>query len=777
MKPSPLSLSSADQQRIGEIHRLAQGGAASVDELISRLTEPSWAVRRAVVAALGALGEPAVRPLCDVLRFRRDNEARLAAAVDALVASRARVEEEVVSLSRNPDPQVAAEAAQILGRRRAPESVPVLSALVEHADDNVAVAAIESLGRIGGAEALDSLLAVVDSGNFFRTFPAIGVLARSGDRRAIEPLARLLDNPLYAQEAARALGRLGFVESVSSLSRLLTRPHDSAVRAGALALFEVRSAFLARYGTSSAVERTLREAVSRPGAIRRVAQAVADAPPHEQQALCQVVGWLKGEPARAALLALLDAAPAAAAEALKLLGHEVEEDVLLALREGDSARRLLLLPLIVGQKSAVEECILCLDDPDPAVRTAACDAITRLMDPAAVPALFAHLADPNPRVAQSVVAAIQSLGSAETERLSMEAARSPEPRVRRAALRIISYFGFTSALPLLEGAVRGPDEGLREVALQGLPYIDDPRALQALLEAACSTSERTRAGVMRALGQTSAEPQVLQVLRGGLEDPDPWVRYFAAQSLGRLDDAASAPALVALMQDPAGQVRAGVVDALSRLHTPEAFAALKQAATAEDPDLQRAALLGLGISKNPEALPILVQEAESEDAATRLIALSAAAEFDTPVVLPVLARAARDSDESVRNAAIGHLAAWQGPGATQVLVGLLSSTPIRERVVAALATPADGRIAGLLAALDSADEDTASHILSALARMGRADATSAILSAIDLPSPAARRAAAETLAALDTPEARAALSRAAKDPDPEIRRLAGSAER
>src|SRR6185369_11926875 len=86
--PAPaLSLSEAERRRVEEVGRLTAAGAASVAPLMDMLADPSWTVRRAVVAGLGSLGEPAVRALCAYITTRRADEAALAAAVDALVAS------------------------------------------------------------------------------------------------------------------------------------------------------------------------------------------------------------------------------------------------------------------------------------------------------------------------------------------------------------------------------------------------------------------------------------------------------------------------------------------------------------------------------------------------------------------------------------------------------------------------------------------------------------------------------------------------------------------
>src|SRR5690606_33826533 len=148
--------------------------------------------------------------------------------------------------------------------------------------------------------------------------------------------------------------------------------------------------------------------------------------------------------------------------------------------------------------------------------------------------------------------------------------------------------------------------------------LDEPRALDALLEAARSPHERVRAAVMRALGHTRGDVRVAAMLLRGVSDPDPWARYFAAQSLGRLQIERAAPALARLLDDPAGQVRVAGIEALSHLRGELAFSALRRAASAADADVSRAALIGLGISRRPEAQAILLEASGADDPATRL---------------------------------------------------------------------------------------------------------------------------------------------------------------
>ncbi|RKH58757.1 HEAT repeat domain-containing protein [Corallococcus aberystwythensis] len=775
-KQHPLSLSADDRARVEEVEQLARQGPVSLPVLVDGLDAPSWAVRRAVVSALARLGTPSVEPLCDVLRHRRDNEARIAAAVDALVAATGEVEGPVEVLGDDPNPAIVCDAAQVLGRRRSRRSVPLLSRLIVHPDDNVAVAAIEALGRVGGGAAVDALLSSLGSGNFFRIFPAIDVLGRSGDPTVVPALMALLSDPFYVLEAARALGRTGQEASVPALVGLLQRGNDAVVRVAAVALVEIHDAQVQRFGGARMVPSVLRSTSSEPHPTgRRLAQVIAGADAGEKTAVARLLGWVGGADAATGLLKLLDSqdlgVSRAAAAALGELGAEADAQILQALREGDSSRRRVLLPLVGKRSAAVPDVLLCLEDRDATVRALAAETLSRIGDTSAVPALFARLSDEDPRVSQAVVGAIQSLGSDTTENLALEAARSTDSRQRRAALRIVAYFGYPRGLDALLLAMRDPDERLRDAAIYGLPFIDDPRAVDALLAAASHESERTRATAMRALGQTDKQARITSTLLGGLNDRDPWVRYYACQSLGKLNEEAAADAIVALANDDAGQVRVAVVDALAHMHTESAMAALRRAASSSDADVRRAALLGLGVARRPDALPVLLEAVHSDDPATRLVALSAVAEYDAPETLPALLRAAGDRDDSVRSAAVGFLATRTGTHATQQLVSLLGDVMLREQVVSALALPVEGRLPGLMAALEVADDATAPLLVAALARMRRADARAALMQSLIGASPSGRRAAAPAVAALGTVEAREALDRAAhRDEDPEVRR-------
>lgn len=770
-------LSAVDRARIEEISRLARGGA--VEELVELLAEPSWAVRRSVVACLARIGS-AVELLCAELVGDRSHEARLSGAVEALSASNGDADEAVLRLIGEGQSQAAVlcDAAQILGRRQCTRAVPSLARLMVSEDRNVAAAAAEALGRIGGAGTVEPLIVAVESRDFFRIFPAISPLGHSADPRSIPPLVTLLSEPRYAAEAAEALGHSAHLTAALPLMALLVNVDGDLVRAAAGALTRLRIHREMRF------DEELRSATAAPfaaAARSRLRGCRKDGSAADRIALTMVLGWLNDDDAIAELVESFLAPTddvASVATALSDLGSMAEPRLHQALRDGDSAQRLRLMAIIKPTRAGLAVFVACLDDAEPRVRAQACQALSRIGSVAAVAALFRFIGDANAYVSQAAVGAIQSLGSVEAKALAIEAARSSDPRRRRAALRILGYFGFPEGLELMVEALSDADERIRDAAINGLPFIEDPRALVVLLEASESPAPRTRATAMRALGQTAAQGAAPAALSRGIRDDDAWVRYYACQALGKLGIGATLDDVIALIDDPAGQVRVAAIEAIAKLGNGRATAVLDGACRSPDPDIRRAAILGLGGCKAAEALPILLREACSEDSTTRLFALAALSEIDSSEATEALVRATLDPVLLVRNAARASLSARPGPEAARWLIAQLLEPEGRSAALAALQSPIAGRFEAITAALQIAEPPLASLLITALAHTRAPAGLAAVEAAMELDNVHARRSAALALTELDGSASQAILDRAKlEDPDDEVRRICAAALR
>lgn len=771
------AITEAERSRIEQVDRLVAVGARGVADLIASLSEPSWTVRRAVVAGLASLGNDAVSALCTFLREQRTSEAAIAAAVDALAASMGSAATgEVVALAAHRNPAVVADAVQILGRRRAVDALPLLAMLVEHADDNVAVAAIEALGMIGGTAAVESLVRVVESRKFFRTYPAIQVLARTGDPRAVPPLAALIVDESYRFEVVRALGRTGNANAIKPILSVIRTPSESIVRLVAVSLAElIERAEWA--GTGEHVNEVLRKETS--PLLSRFVSALRGGDPEERTAIAKLLGRAGDLSVLPSITALLDdsATAPAATDALEHLGRSSDEGLVEALRASDPSKRAALLPLVRSTAAAATIRDL-LADEDSEVRARACEALARIGDTTAVNALFTALGDSSARVAHAAISAILTLGSNETEALALEAARAGRPGVRRHAIRLIGAFGFASGFDVLNEAIKESDRKISELAITGLGSVDDPRVDALLAELAGSKDDALRAAVMRAAGLRGGSESV-KLLAAGLSDPAAWERYYAAQSLGRIgiDDAPDVSRLlIERLRDSAPHVRIAVLEALSKLRSQEAWDAVVRAATSRDADERRAGLVGVGLHAREGATLILVEASRSEDPATRLVAISALAKFDDPAALATLDAAVADGTREVRDAALSVLAERDDEGAAHVLVDWALRSQPEHPVQRALSRPGVGRIAVIKSRLLTADPRSAPLLVAALGRMQTETSRQALLEALASANPAARAAAATALVASGHAAATRAVSAlVATDPDPEVRRVCAAA--
>lgn len=774
-RPAP-----ADSHAIAEVQALGREGAIAIPRLLDLLIISSWSVRREVVAQLAKLGRPAAEAMCLQLTSQRKSEVRLAALVDALVASQGEVEDLLVALLEDVNVAVICDGLQVVGRRRMVVASRQVMKLTEHEDDNVAVASIEALGQLGGAEAVSCLLSVVKNGAFFRSFPAIDVLGRLGDTRAVEPLIALLGDALRGPEAARALGRLGDETAIPSLLRLLSAPQVATNRIAAVALADLHERSLRRYGTPVAFERALAPDVDHAAIAVRLERALRGADAAEQRAVGTLLGFLSSSGSVESLRPLLDE-PGAVAEAgaasLARLARRGDAEVFELLEALDSEHRLLLVPKLAGISAAVPALVSCLGDADVRVRLLACDALAKTGDPSCAPALFELLGDPDISISQAATGALQALGSRLVEDLALAAVVGSPKNRRQAALRVVGHIGSERGVAVLLDAAKQPDERTREIALQGLSNVGGATARQALLDAAAHDSARTRAAATRGLGHLEPTPETLQRLRDATSDADAWVRYYACQALGNAGDAEAAELLLARVQDAAGQVRVAAVDAMARLSTPAALEALGRAAQHDDLEVRRAALAGIGTTRKHALLPLLLDASYAPETATRLVAASGLARFEDPAALNRVCDIARgDPEPSVQHAAIELLADKLTPPATAALIGLLASEGFRSRAANALARHVTSRTAQLAAALEQASAEVAEALVTVLTSLPSGTSEVVLLSALDAGNEHARRAAVRALRfAFDSQAVDRALARAAsQDPDPEVRRVAAA---
>jgi HEAT repeat protein len=392
------------------------------------------------------------------------------AAVEPLVA---------IVKDRETHPRARAEAAVALGEIGEPSAAgPLLAAIAEATDRDTTEAnrrIAEALGVLRAKEAVPKLLELARSPNGYLQVAAVDALGAIRDPAAVDTLLDLATSdkvePFTAKKALVALGRIGDPRAAKTVLRMLfeERPGVSFFDAASfavsqigapmapplLAVLEGRDAELARWASTRGVV---------PGALyAKSAQLLgdvggADAVP----ALVQKLSYRDGDAGLAAYVRVF------AAESLGRM------------RARDAVRPLA---------------DLAAREADPDVRDRYCDALARIGDPAALPALRA-------------------------------AAASGEFELREGPLTALSRLG---------GAAEG------EVVLA---------AERKDCEAGCDAGTKSAYAAMRARLAAGASCADAGCWAGKLEDASPAVRDRAALEVGRAGGAAQAPALVAAVVRP-----------------------------------------------------------------------------------------------------------------------------------------------------------------------------------------------------------------------------------
>jgi HEAT repeat protein len=183
----------------------------------------------------------------------------------------------------------------------------------------------------------------------------------------------------------------------------------------------------------------------------------------------------------------------------------------------------------------------------------------------------------DPRHSRNAAAALGESGDARPEvvtalvRLLRDPSRPGQVNAAH-ALAALGKPAAVVAVPALLAALRGADRDLRIGLASSLSTFGrDARpaipALQALL---ADDDRQVRWAAAEALAAISPRPAAVRVLTELVDHPDPWLRWHAAEGLGKMRPPARAavPALLGLRDDPDNFVRSVAAEALQSIHAP-----------------------------------------------------------------------------------------------------------------------------------------------------------------------------------------------------------------
>jgi HEAT repeat protein len=344
---------------------------------------------------------------------------------------------------------------------------------------------------------------------------------------------------------------------------------------------------------------------------------------------------------------------------------------------------------------------------------------------------------------------------------------------------VAGYLGVDRCGDLVCRALADSSETVRRAAVEQLPFTSEGGA-ELLLEALRTESPRTKAAAAHALRLVESA-DVEAGLIAALDDPDPWVRYFSADSLAAHGRADATGALAAAAEhDDATHVRIAALRSLSAIDAATSVNVARTLMASADDDLACAAIAVLAAAAETDVDDLLQQAVYHVKPARRLAAVEALGGRSTDRAVAILAEAAHlpvePSLAPTAIVALGRLSALEsaaGYDALEALLVLGSDPEWRSQVLRAIAALPLHSVTSIQAQMSALPPVARRVAIEGLARMRHSEASSAILSALDDIDAGVRGAAVTAvgrLAPLMAADIIATL--ASSDPDSGVRRRA-----
>ena len=774
-----------DQRRTAADAIATSSRIESLDSFAPALRDDDWKVRRAAVHALArAADADLIDAVLTTLRREHRNFSTLSSALKLLAATDIDITDPLVRLLGDADVDLRIQAALALGDQHDAGAIEGLIGALDDPDPNVRFHVIESLGRLRADAAVEPLAGIIESRDFFLSFAALDAVALINDARIAPRLVPLLDDGGLRPAVANALRSIADDRVVEPLVDVLNRTPEAALPV-MTALAAISDRCERQVGNSAQVSITVATKLTAEGrmhALDAVRHAEADFLP----AVVKVLGWLHADPAATALLASLLSDAAVRREALDALvqhGDAAVDPLIEQLSADDSELQRAAAGALarIGSRRATAALIELL--PEPPLTIAVAGALAQIGDPTAFEPLLDLIDHPAPAVRQAVIGALNSIGHPSMPARVATLIGASDPIGRESAVRIAGYFGYRETSDAVLGAVSDPVEAVRVAALEHLPFLDDPQ-VPALLHRALETdTPRAKAAAARALGRIEGD-DTGSALVAATGDADPWVRYYAARSLGERSYRPAQDRLAALAEfDPLPHVRAVALDALAAGYPDCPVDLLERCAAHPERDVAVAALAALGRVGDGSALAFLKTAARDEQPWRRLAALAGLAAVGSPEAVAQLEwLAGGDADTAVAAAAISALGdvAAAGSAGTQAaidaLISLCADAGKREHVVAVL-TRLDPRLIPLVArGLVHPQPAVRKRVVDALGRFLHPQATGFVTRAFNDEDPVVRESAVIAIGRLGSLSSDDELKRLAEtDPSKAVRRAAASA--
>ncbi len=300
----------------------------------------------------------------------------------------------------------------------------------------------------------------------------------------------------------------------------------------------------------------------------------------------------------------------------RILNAYLQEEV-----ESGGSNRLRAASLVAGVRDPAAYPLLLelASKGDPAARSVAIHALSRLGLGSTLPFLTSLVQDPDPYTRAEAARGLGRLGTRVTRPSLDPLLKDDRELVRVAAAESLARLGERRAAPILLEALESQQVSIRMQAIEVLGALGIREVVPALLKALNDSDHYVRLYAAQALVRLG-EPRGLVVLHRALRHSPLSLRLFAAEALADLQDESPRPLLHRVVANPATAkvVRLYAAWILGRLDDPSGIRHIGELLQDADPYVRLRAAWTLGEIGKPEASPILRAALEDRERAVRI---------------------------------------------------------------------------------------------------------------------------------------------------------------
>lgn len=649
----------------------------SLPQLLAKLGDASWRVRKATVGRLVALSEryPVEDSLIEALADG-ENSGRRNSAFEALVGIGRRITPRLIAALASDDVDVRKLVVDVLGAVGDPDCTSEMVAMLQDADPNVRGAAADALGVFGDEAAARAIEAVATNGaeDQLVRLSALRALARLEHPMGVGELGAILDDSLLRPAAFALLGLQADDAAVECLLKGVTLESRASREAGMQALLRV----ISRSDGAHADEIADRIAATAAGCDPLVLDSLdrlEDADLSTRLTLIQFLG-LSRDP-RAAIPILRAGRDEAISEVALATLEAMGPAAVLAFESGWSdltaAVRADACALIgrCGGDAARQLLLGALDDVDTTLRAEAARALGEMHCIEALPDLIRRLEhaanEHDSELEDEVSALVDSLvslsefegaaGSAHArDVIGMLAARldGATEEVRLAIATVLGRIVGVEDEAMVARLLKDPSARIRRAAVDALSRIEPGAASESLRLALADEAAPVRIAAAIALGRSS-NAEVIDDLRRLTHDEDPRVSAAAVRAIGAhcCRDSVSPERAVELIAQPLctpGMVALAAMEALCMIGGPIAAKTAQTVLDRDEPELVQAAVVCIGAHGDADDLAELIPLVSHEGWSVRAEAIQTLADRRVLRAVPsILRRLETEQDAFVRD--------------------------------------------------------------------------------------------------------------------------------